>query len=232
MDVSLPWSEGERQVQALLSVPPTDNPTVPGLPARYVARISHSSLIALAATDAEGRPWATVWGGERGCATQLAPGVLGVRSKVSGEDPVLRALFGGKVMVTPDEEERGIGGLAMDFLSRDRVKFAGRMMVGAADGGSVRDVQVGIEVRESLGNCPKYINKRHLVPHDMAPVVEGSGLPLSQRAVDIIEKADLLFVASGKGSMDANHRGGPPGFVRIVKNDEDGVVLAYPECEW
>lgn len=29
--------------------------------------------------------------------------------------------------------------------------------------------------------------------------------------------------------MDTNHRGGPPGFVRVVNNDASGTVLAYPE---
>lgn len=29
--------------------------------------------------------------------------------------------------------------------------------------------------------------------------------------------------------MDTNHRGGPPGFVRVVKNNASGTVLAYPE---
>lgn len=29
--------------------------------------------------------------------------------------------------------------------------------------------------------------------------------------------------------MDTNHRGGPPGFVRILSNNEDGLTLVYPE---
>jgi NAD(P)H-flavin reductase len=29
--------------------------------------------------------------------------------------------------------------------------------------------------------------------------------------------------------MDTNHRGGPPGFVRILSNGEDGLTLVYPE---
>lgn len=233
MDISLPWHDGERQMHALLRVPPADNPTSPGLPAHYAGRLAACSLIVLSAADSQDRPWATVLGGERGCAGQLAPNVLGVRSKVSGEDPVLKALFAEKEMVTPDDEgERKVGGLAMDLLSRDRVKFAGKMLVGAAGGDKVRDVQMGIDVSESLGNCPKYINKRQLVPHDMEPAVESSSLPLSERAVEMIQRADMLFVASVSGSMDANHRGGLPGFVRVVRNDEGGVVLAYPECGW
>lgn len=29
--------------------------------------------------------------------------------------------------------------------------------------------------------------------------------------------------------MDTNHRGGPPGFVRILSNNEEGLTLVYPE---
>lgn len=29
--------------------------------------------------------------------------------------------------------------------------------------------------------------------------------------------------------MDTNHRGGPPGFVRILSNTQDGLILVYPE---
>jgi len=29
--------------------------------------------------------------------------------------------------------------------------------------------------------------------------------------------------------MDTNHRGGPPGFVRVLSNDESGLTLVYPE---
>lgn len=29
--------------------------------------------------------------------------------------------------------------------------------------------------------------------------------------------------------MDTNHRGGPPGFVRILSNNDEGLTLVYPE---
>lgn len=32
-----------------------------------------------------------------------------------------------------------------------------------------------------------------------------------------------------ESDMDTNHRGGPPGFVRILSNDERGLILIYPE---
>jgi ferredoxin-NADP reductase len=81
------------------------------------------------------------------------------------------------------------------------------------------------------GNCPKYLNKKHIVPHTPKPRVVSTDLPSPQDAVDIIRKADLFFISSSnhERDMDTNHRGGPPGFVRILSNNEDGLAIVYPE---
>ncbi|KAJ2965794.1 hypothetical protein NUW58_g10819 [Xylaria curta] len=109
-------------------------------------------------------------------------------------------------------------------------------------------------VEEALGNCPKYLNKKRIVPHVPTPKLvlgpgssANDGLPLPQEAVDLIAKADLFFIASkhGNGSMDVNHRGGAQGFLRVFRNrgsntntgtvdssddnGDGGVVLVYPE---
>jgi hypothetical protein len=55
---------------------------------------------------------------------------------------------------------------------------------------------------------------------------------LPKEAADLVGKADVIFVSSTHGvDMDTNIRGGMPGFVRVVKNDEDGLELIYPECK-
>lgn len=81
------------------------------------------------------------------------------------------------------------------------------------------------------GNCPKYLNKKHIVPHLPQPKIVSADLPLPQAALDLITKADLFFISSSNhdSDMDTNHRGGPPGFVRILSNNEDGLTLVYPE---
>ena len=50
-------------------------------------------------------------------------------------------------------------------------------------------------------------------------------------ARELLEKADLFFISSTDRNldMDTNHRGGPPGFVRILSNDENSLTLIYPE---
>ncbi|KAI1380315.1 hypothetical protein F4677DRAFT_406408 [Hypoxylon crocopeplum] len=241
---------GERAVHDLLHIPHRDNPTHHGLPIPLGYRIARSPLVAFGTLDQEGRPWATIWGGEVGFCQPLARGVLGVRATADvRHDPVMQELFAvseeeGKsreivndAVIRPDGGKL-MAGLAIDLETRDRVKIAGRMAVGTVTRTEpgIGDLQLAFQVEESLGNCPKYLNKKRIVPHIPSPqlVSEGTGVPLPPAAVDLIGKADLFFITSrhGNDSMDANHRGGAPGFVRVLRNDSQergGVALIYPE---
>lgn len=230
------FHEGEREMHSLLKVPPMHNPTAPGLPPQYGMRVMQSSLLALGTLDEQGRPWTTVWGGERGFARPIAQGVLGINNAVDTEhDPVFRNLWGGggrngEVVRPGGGRGKEMSALAIDLKTRDRVKLAGKMIAGAVVDGRV---QMAMVVEESLGNCPKYLNKKEIVPHEVRAEVGGRGLPLGEEAVALVRRADTMFVSSGNGSsMDTNIRGGPPGFVRVVRNDEGGVELIYPECEF
>jgi hypothetical protein len=52
---------------------------------------------------------------------------------------------------------------------------------------------------------------------------------LPEEAIALLEKADLFFMTTinGDTDMDCNHRGGSPGFIRLLSNDP--AVLVYPE---
>lgn len=247
------WHPGEQAMQHLLGVPGRDNPTVHGLKQAHGHRVMISPLVAFGALDERGRPWATVWGGEAGFCRPIAKDVLGINSIADGRfDPVVQALFAvqhdaaekagessssNRRIIIDDEvirpEERKVmAGLSIDLETRDRVKLAGRFIAGAATGTTpgVTNLQMAFAVEEALGNCPKYLNKKHIVPHIPAPELVSSssssgtngGLPLPREAVALIERADLFFIASkhGNGSMDVNHRGGAPGFLRVFRNRE------------
>lgn len=238
------------------------NPTSIGLPANYAYRVVQSPLVAFGALDAEGRPWATVWGGEAGFAQPVGHGVLSANSLADARhDPVLQALFGlpdGSVnrtdeyQITREELEGGRGklmaGLSIDLATRDRVKLAGRLVAGRvggvmeaggeggtrseSDADSVARVQMAMLVEESLGNCPKYLNKKTIRPCVPSPRLVCENSPLPREALELLNKADLFFLSSTNGEgMDVNHRGGPPGFIRLISNNsnEDGVNLCYPE---
>ncbi|KAI0204564.1 hypothetical protein F4808DRAFT_448723 [Astrocystis sublimbata] len=276
---------GRNTSQARYGVAGQDNPTVHGLKQAHGYRVMKSPLIAFGALDVRGRPWATVWGGEKGFCRPVAEDVLAVNGIADAKyDPVVQALFAirdvnpgksnsteGKVETDEGEKEghivddevirpkerRAMAGLAIDLETRDRVKLAGHFIAGAATGTTpgVANLQMAFGVEEALGNCPKYLNKKHIVPHIPDPeLVRNSsgpaaatkdGLPLPREAVELIAKADLFFIASkhGNGSMDMNHRGGAAGFLRVFQNQESnatrdtgggdgdrgGVILVYPE---
>ncbi|OTB14496.1 hypothetical protein K445DRAFT_62541 [Daldinia sp. EC12] len=227
---------GELAVHKLLRVPHRHNPTHHDLPPQLGYRVAVSPLVAVGTLDRRGRPWASVWGGEKGFAQPVAKDVLGVRATVGERwDPVVREL-----LAVEKEGEGGkmMAGLSIDPETRDRVKLAGAMAVGTATKTTpgVAELQLAFRVDEALGNCPKYINKKRIYPRVPAPRLEseGNGVPLPQAAIDLLDKADLFFVASKHGtkSMDVNIRGGPPGFVRVLRNREEGAggtALVYPE---
>lgn len=267
----------------MLGVPGQDNPTVHGLKQAHAYRVLVSPLVAFGALDGRGRPWVTVWGGEAGFCRAIAENVLAVNGITDARfDPVTQALFAvhdavkskdameesetehGEKRIIDDElvrpaERKVMAALSIDLETRDRLKLAGHFIAGAATATTpgVVNVQMAFAVEEALGNCPKYLNKKRIVPNVPTPelirsgessATDGLGLPLPREAVELIAKADLFFIASkhGDGSMDVNHRGGAPGFVRVFKNlgsaahadgtnsDDDGdgdtgVVLVYPE---
>lgn len=240
---------GETAIHALLHIPPhRSNPTQAGLPARFASRVAASPLVAFGTLDDDGMPWTTVWGGEAGFATPLENGVLAVQSVVDAEDdPVAKSLFGthaeGRLNdepyhITREELEGGGGrvmaGLSIDLATRDRVKLGGRLVASKVDLTAEEDVarvQMAMLVEESLGNCPKYLNKKNIYPHIPFPRLISDTLPLPPEAMGLLDKADLFFLSSTDGhSMDTNHRGGPPGFLRVISNNaENGTQLIYPE---
>jgi predicted pyridoxine 5'-phosphate oxidase superfamily flavin-nucleotide-binding protein len=110
-----------------------------------------------------------------------------------------RAVDPGTVAVDAPFQATGeVGLVAIDFASRSRVRVNG--VASPRPGGFL------LEVKESYGNCPKYIHPR--VPAGPATPVASPG--------DLIAAADTFFMASGhpSGHADVSHRGGPPGFVR------------------
>ncbi|KAG8169779.1 hypothetical protein KVR01_000524 [Diaporthe batatas] len=250
------WHAGELAVHKLVRVPTRENPTAAGLPASYGYRVQASPLVALGALDDEGRPWTTVWGGEPGFARPIGHDLLTAASLVDADhDPVVSALFGGGGGETRTRTDRRyemgpadfasgggrvVSGLSIDLETRDRVKLGGRLVEGGVarggeggDGDGPARAEVVVLVEEGLGNCPKYLNRRAVRAAVPEPRLLSGALPLPAEAVALLGRADLFFLSTAAAdgrTMDTNHRGGPPGFVRVMRNsDADGVDLVYPE---
>lgn len=77
-----------------------------------------------------------------------------------------------------------------------------------------------------VGNCPKYLNIKQIIPTVPNPIAHAQPLPLPEPAIALLEKADCFFITAG---LSTNYRGGPHGFVRVLSNSTDSVQLAYPE---
>ncbi|KAK0914476.1 hypothetical protein LTR91_017977 [Friedmanniomyces endolithicus] len=244
----MPWHDGEIKMQQLMKVPNLDNPTVPALSPQLANHLKVAPLIAIGTLDKYGRPWTTLWGGENGLARSLGGSVAGIRTPVTGRyDPVVEELVGKEAngeVVKEAGEGRMASGLTIDLETRKRTKLYGRMIAGALSSredeitGSeetVAEIQLVLKIEQSLGNCPKYLNSKHIVPTFARPELISDGPHLPQRALDLIAKADLFFLSSSRPDqdMDTNHRGGPPGFLRVVSPGSEftsvPASIAWPE---
>jgi len=168
----------------------------------------------VATADAEGGPLATMLTGTPGFVHSPDPVTLRVDALPGGNDPAA-ATYG-------DGREVAILGLDLSTRRRNR---ANGSIASLDDGGFT------VAVRQSFGNCAKYIQRRS--PHRVPPAPGGvdafDGLDAAARA--LIAQADTLFVASrsgpeisAAGGLDMSHRGGRPGFVQV-----DGDTLVIPD---
>ncbi|KAL5357430.1 hypothetical protein BJX96DRAFT_163076 [Aspergillus floccosus] len=233
---TLPWHEGERTMHRLLHVPPRDNPTVPSLSPGASLLLRKSPLLAIGAIDRDGRPWSTVWGGEVGFASPMSSSTVEVKTPVDSKyDPLAEILLhdeGQPQSGQPQGFGSLLSGLVIDLETRRRAKLYGRKISGAlAEGDAGEIAHLVVHIDASLGNCPKYLNIKHILPAKPEPRLISNSPQLPPEAVALISRADCLFVSSRRDTvdMDTNIRGGPPGFVRIVSDDPSGAVFVYPE---
>jgi ferredoxin-NADP reductase len=241
----LAFHEGERRMMHAMGAPVRENPSSPGITPQLAFHLANAPLMAIGTVDEQGAPWTTLWGGEQGMARALGGSVAGIRTVVAQQhDPVVETLVGRKTSGTIVREEgigRMVSGLTIDLSTRKRVKMFGRMIAGALgiretqeparEAASEAEIQLVLKIEESLGNCPKYLNRKQLTPARSNPVLVSDSPVLSSHALALLAKADCFFVSSVQHdqNMDTNYRGGPSGFVRIVSNTGDGTVLCWPE---
>ena len=116
------------------------------------------------------------------------------------------------------QRNQKVGMLAIELATRRRLRINGTIS-------RISDDYLRLHVEESYPNCPKYIQRRyptsslHEFDTDSSPASE-RGVMLGNPQREIITKADTFFVASvhPERGVDASHRGGNPGFVRIVND--------------
>ena len=228
----------------ITKVPQNDNPNNPFLSPRAAHQIQRFPLMAIGTLDDQDRPWCTIWGGEPPFAQPVARSIMGIRTIVdSKHDPVVQAIYQGRddgEVMKEDGKGRMISGLSIHLEERNRVKLFGRMVAGAlsamgeekeGEKSGVGQVQLVVNIEQSLGNCPKYLNCKRIKPALPEPKLIHDSIKLGPEGLDLLGKSDMFFISSmhQHEDMDLNHRGGPPGFVRIESNNDSGAVLVWPE---
>lgn len=224
----------------ITKVPKNDNPNNSFLSPRAAQQIQRFPLMALGTLDEQDRPWCTIWGGEAPFAQPVGKSVIGIRTMVDSKyDPVVQAIYQGRddgEVIKEEGQGRMISGLSIHLEERNRVKLFGRMVAAALSGmgeeeSGVGQVQLVVKIEQSLGNCPKYLNCKRISSMVPEPKLIHEGVKLSVAGVELLAKADMFFISSmhAHEDMDLNHRGGPPGFVRIESNEDAGAVLVWPE---
>jgi len=210
-----PFHEGEREVQSRVGVRERMAATGPHLfrdfmPEQHREFFRQLPFVIVGSVDARGQPWASVLANPPGFIDSPDPRRLAVRARPLAADPLDETLA----------EGASIGLLGIEPHTRRRNRLNGIVEQLTDQGFSVR-------VRQSFGNCPKYIQARkpeYASGATKAPAVHRSER-LDAAAQQMIRRADTFFIATAypiaRGDdapahgVDVSHRGGKPGFVRI-----------------
>lgn len=215
-----PFHPGEQRVQERLGVRERMEQTGRRvlrnfMPDQHREFFAALPFLVLGAVDGEGQPWASIVAGAPGFLSTPDAATLRVAAPPPPGAPLA---LGGDV-----------GALGIDFAARRRNRANGIVASLGADGFEVA-------VKQSFGNCPKYIQARDwrlldAAEHAPGRVLRGRRLGAAERA--LVAAADTFFIVSALGSVksepsrgvDASHRGGPAGFVRV----DDEQTLTVPD---
>lgn len=209
-----PWHPGERALQAAAGV--ADKMQRMGerfirdfMPDEHRELFEKLPFVVAAAVDGHDAPWVTLRAGAPGFMRAPDARTLVVRTGPDPEDPVAGAVRDGDP----------VGLLGIELPTRRRNRMNG--IVSCAEDGSWR-----VTVTQSFGNCPSYIATRRLEPRGAETTPAETLTALDPEARRLIETAETVFTATyadrpNGRQVDASHRGGLPGFVRI---EPDGAL--------
>ena len=206
---------GELAAQARAGVgSPSSGGIRPFMPDQHRAFFALLPYLFLATVDQDGWPVATVLTGEAGFVHSPDPTTLTVAARPREGEPG-RELF---------HSGQPFGALGLDFATRRRNRANG-VIAKVGEGG------LTLQVLQSFGNCPQYIQTRAVEPGPASAIPAQAIAFPTPEALAQVARADTLFVAtvSGpeggrNGGVDISHRGGLPGFVKV-----SGEVLTIPD---
>lgn len=172
------------------------------LPAGASRFLARQRFAVAASLEPSGRVWASLLSGGPGFITVVNDQMLRLGGQPLHGDPLRRNL----------EARPELGLLVLDPGTRQRMRFNGR--------GLLRPDGIFLLLEQVYGNCPKYIQRRAPRPDapDEWPGAVRAADALDPGQMDWVRRSDTFFIASShpNGGADASHRGGFPGFVRVL----------------
>ncbi|KAK9765491.1 hypothetical protein K7432_006143 [Basidiobolus ranarum] len=192
--------------------------------------------------DSKGRPWASLIYGEPGFIAALSDNSIRIRIQVMHWDPLEDNL----IHQTREQVNGGLpfGMLGIELHTRRRNRVNGHVV-------SIKpDVTSGyydltVDVDQSYGNCPKYIQTRQWSKRqsnledssqDRVNFLERPTETFPEDVRGIIKNADSFYIASrfidsatpkNASGLDVSHRGGHRGFVRLLPDNKSFVWPDY-----
>lgn len=182
------------------------------MPDQHRSFFAQLPFLVAASVDRQGYPAITLLAGRPGFVHSPDAKLLQIDRAPDPSDPVAEGWIAGEP----------IGLLGIELHTRRRNRMNGTLVPGESG-------NLGVVVGQSFGNCPQYIHARSMeFVRDPVQASHGEverGRELDDAARRMIAAADVFFVAShvergerGGRSVDASHRGGKAGFVRVRGN--------------
>lgn len=210
-----PFHAGELRAHELAGGGPPGFAIRDAMPDQHRDFFSMLQYVMLATTDSCGAPVATIVTGPAGFIDAPDAQLLHIAPRAIWQPDVLTLLQPGKP----------VGLLGIDLGNRRRNRANGIVR-------RIDEHGIELQVTQSFGNCPKYIQVRKVEHAENGAVIGQTHVAhnLDGSAIDMIAAADTFFVASSidiqknEGGVDVSHKGGHPGFVRV-----DGDTLTIPD---
>jgi len=205
------FHEGERMVQKRTGMQTIADSVgrmiQPFIPQGFDLFLERQSIVVIASTDATGSLWASLITGCPGMIQVKDPKTIEIQTPFVLQDPFISNM----------KHNGNVGLIVMNFEHQIRVRINGSARF--TDENALR-----VDVEQVYGNCPKHIQMRSQTPIDrkLEPVqTSGKLAKLTLEQQQWISEADTFFIASSGpgGKADASHRGGNPGFIKMLGDD-------------
>ena len=185
-----PFHHGEREIQSRYGV--RDQLESIGqrfirnyMPGEHQQFFAQLPFLLLGSVDKSGRPWASVLVGRPGFASSPDPKTLQIETPQIFGDPLSGNLTVGSQ----------VGILGIEYETRRRNRVTGRIA-------SISDAGMAINISQTFGNCPKYIQARGF---EILPEIDSIGETRPLRAVDSLDDRAGEIIASSDHFFIATH---------------------------